>query len=57
MIADLQKVHGVGDKFATVISGFDIDRATDPQLRLTQREYSHLDPYERGISGTIGICL
>ena len=28
-VADLRQVHGVGDKVATAISGFDVDRATD----------------------------
>jgi hypothetical protein len=30
--------EGVGDKFATTISGFDVDWATDRELELAQKE-------------------
>ena len=38
IIADLKQVHGVGDKFATAISGFDVDRTTGRELWLGQKE-------------------
>jgi len=37
-VADLRQIHGVGDKVATAISGFDVDRATDRELGLAQKE-------------------
>ncbi len=37
-VADLRQVHGIGDKVATAISGFDVDRATDRELGLAQKE-------------------
>ena len=36
-VADLRQVHGVGDKVATAISGFDVDRATDREFELAQK--------------------
>jgi DNA processing protein len=32
------RVHREGDKVATAISGFDVDRATDRELGLAQKE-------------------
>jgi DNA processing protein len=37
-VADLRQIHGVGDKVAMAISGFDVDRATDRELGLAQKE-------------------
>lgn len=37
-VADLRQVHGIGDKVATAISGFDVDRAMDRELGLAQKE-------------------
>ncbi len=36
--ADLRQVHGVGDKVATAISGFDVDQATDREIGLAEKE-------------------
>jgi ERCC4-type nuclease len=36
-IADIQQVHEVGHKFATVIFDFDVDRSTDRELGLAQK--------------------
>tara|TARA_B110000438_G_C15162955_1_gene372576 strand:- start:196 stop:387 length:192 start_codon:yes stop_codon:yes gene_type:complete len=38
-VADLRRVHGVGDKVATAISGFDVDRATDREFGLALKEH------------------
>jgi predicted Rossmann fold nucleotide-binding protein DprA/Smf involved in DNA uptake len=36
-IANLEQVHGVGNKFARAISAFDVDRVTDCEFGLAQK--------------------
>jgi DNA processing protein len=37
-ISDLRQVHGVGDKVATAISGFNVEQATDREMGLAEKE-------------------
>jgi DNA processing protein len=37
-VVDLRQVYGVGDIVATAISNFDVDRATDHELGLAEKE-------------------
>ena len=39
-ISDLRQVPGVGDKVAMAISEFDVDRGTDQELGLAEKEMS-----------------
>ncbi|MBC8285217.1 MAG: DNA-protecting protein DprA [Nitrospinae bacterium] len=37
-VSDLRQVHGIGDKVATAISGFEVDRVVDREIGLSEKE-------------------